>query len=232
MLKNLLLSSLNLKDQELGIYLVHLERATERLPLIEELKQKLDLTFIDFPSADGNKLIEEGHPDGSVEYEGMRCGSGNLGCTISHVNICKDALERNFKYVLVFEDDSMFKKSYEEFENYLITCLELLKKNNINIHLFLLGNTSHLKFNPLTYFLAQIFEFYGTNALLMSREFMELLLLEHEKTFKDGKVRSADDLYSKTIQHNSLNAFGCLDSEYFFEQKKNSYSYIAEGIRK
>lgn len=232
MLKDLLISLLNIKEEELGIYLVHLERAVERLPQIEELKQKLGITFIDFPSVDGKKLIEEGHPDNSVEYEGMRCGAGNLGCTISHVNICKDALERKFKYVLVFEDDSLFKKSYDEFEMYLRTCFHLLKVNNIPIHLFLLGNTSHLQFHPLTEFLAQIFEFYGTNALLMNEEFMKLLCIEHEKTFKDGKVRSADDLYSKTIQNNSLYAFGCLDSEYFFQQKKNSYSYIVEGIRK
>ena len=232
MLQKLLFSLLDLKEEELGIYLVHLERATERLPLIDELKNKLGLTFIDFPSADGKKLIEEGHPDGSVEYEGMHCGAGNLGCTISHVNICKDALQKGFKYVLVFEDDSIFKQSYEEFVIYLTTCFQLLKANSIDIHLFLLGNTSHLNFHPLTRFLAQIFEFYGTNALLMSRRYMELLLVEHEKTFKDGKVRSADDLYSKTVQNNSLNCFACLESEYFFEQKKKAYSYIVEGIRK
>jgi GR25 family glycosyltransferase involved in LPS biosynthesis len=232
MLKDLLVSLLNINPDELGVYLIHLERATERLPQIKELKQQLGLTFIDFPSADGKKLIEEGHLDWSVEYEGMHCGAGNLGCTISHVNICKDALQKKFKYVMIFEDDSILKKSYEELEMYLSISLNLLKENSIKFDLFLLGNTSHLKYNPITHFLAQIFEFYGTNALLMNEVFVNSILIEHEKTFKDGKVRSADDLYSKTIQSNNFLAFGCLVSEYFFEQKKNSYSYIVEGIRK
>jgi len=66
----------------------------------------------------------------------------------------------------------------------------------------------------------------------MNEKFIKTLLFEHYKTFKEGKIRSADDLYSNTIQNNNLLAFGCIHSEYFFEQLKGIYSYIVEGIRK
>ena len=219
-------------NKKIGIYMIHLERAIERIPLINNLKEKLQVEFLDFKSADGQQLMDEGHPDGSVEYPGLRCGAGNLGCTITHVNICKDALEKAFEYVVVFEDDCIFNRSYKEFIEYFSTSIELLKINNIKYDLFLLGNNSHLQFNPVTSFLTQVFEFYGTHALIMNKNFAKTLLIEHDKTFKDGKVRSADDLYSKTIQNNNLLAFGCLHAEYFFEQQKGLHSYIADCVRK
>jgi GR25 family glycosyltransferase involved in LPS biosynthesis len=230
--KQILHQILKIDDKKLCIYMIHLERALERVPLINKLKEQLNIEFIEYKSVDGEQLIKEGHPDGSVEYPGLKCGAGNLGCTISHVNICKDALEKGYEYVVIFEDDCIFNRSYKDFIEYLSISIELLKINSINFDLFLLGNNSHLKFNPVSSFLSQVFEFYGTHAVLINKKFMESLLIEHDKTFKAGKVRSADDLYSKTIQNNNLLAFGCIHPEYFLEQQKGIHSYIAGYIRK
>jgi GR25 family glycosyltransferase involved in LPS biosynthesis len=223
----------NMPDNvKIGCYIIHLERATERELFINKLKEQLNIEFIDFKSADGEELIKEGHPCKSVEFDNMLCGAGNLGCTISHVNICKDAISKNFDYIIIFEDDCIFKRSIEELTEYLITTNHILKYNNFEWDLFLLGNNAHLDFIPLTNFLTLIKDFYGTHALIMTNRFANLLLLEHDKTFCEGKVKSADGLYSNTIKsNNQLLAVGSFDAEYFFEQKKGIHSYIVGGLR-
>lgn len=41
-------------------------------------------------------------------WPGVVNDDGNLGCTLSHVSIMKDAKENNYKRILIFEDDVLF----------------------------------------------------------------------------------------------------------------------------
>lgn len=51
-------------------------------------------------------------------------GQGILGCTMSHLKALKLAKERNYKNVLILEDDFQFTITKEEFENQLTTLFE------------------------------------------------------------------------------------------------------------
>ena len=47
------------------------------------------------------------------------CNQSQVGCNISHLNVLKLARERNYKNILILEDDFTFIVSKEEFENQL-----------------------------------------------------------------------------------------------------------------
>jgi GR25 family glycosyltransferase involved in LPS biosynthesis len=66
------------------------------------------------------------HPDG-----------GERGCFDSHVSICKDACEKGFRRIIIFEDDILVTSSYSEKEiKYIIRVLKRLP----NWDLFFLGS--------------------------------------------------------------------------------------------
>ena len=52
-------------------------------------------------------------------------GFGILGCGLSHVQVLKIAKQRNYKNILIFEDDFTFIVSKEEFENNLTNFFNL-----------------------------------------------------------------------------------------------------------
>ena len=45
-------------DTKLGIYMIHLSKATERLPIIKSLEKKLNITLPIFEAKDGYELIK------------------------------------------------------------------------------------------------------------------------------------------------------------------------------
>ena len=54
---------------------------------------------------------------------------GSLGCLLSHYNIIKLSKKRNYKRVLILEDDAIFKNDYlNNFRNAIKQCV----RNNIN----------------------------------------------------------------------------------------------------
>lgn len=62
--------------------------------------------------------------------------NGNLGCTLSHYNVIKDAKDNNYERILIFEDDVLFlDNDVSLIEN------TLDQLNNINYDIFYLGAT-------------------------------------------------------------------------------------------
>lgn len=71
------------------------------------------------------ELTDYGLMDKSERYEAIYTPhSGIVGCGYSHLNVLKLAKERNYKNVLILEDDFMFIVSKEEFEESLQSFFE------------------------------------------------------------------------------------------------------------
>jgi hypothetical protein len=158
-------------------------------------------------------------------------GEGDVGCTVSHAWVCRDALKKNLDYAVVFEDDCVSNRDLEEIISYLNICKSYFDVTQESWDLFLLGNNAHLDFEIKTPFLAKVRDFYGTHAVIMSRNFMIALLEIFDEAHSRGRVHSADGLYSTVLKTKGLPAYGCLSCEHFFEQKKGLYSYIVEKVR-
>jgi len=211
----------------IGYYMIHLPRSTERIPVINELQYKLNASIPLFDAADGVELVKAGHP--------QRCGHsigtvasrspGDIGCTVSHVNIARDCLAKGYEYAVVFEDDCEFNKTLEE----LSTILDIAKGNQWD--LFLLGASAYLDHKPINNSLSTVKSFYGTHSLIMNKTFMENLICIYTSACEKGLVYAADGLYSIVCKETDIKAVGFRGHNLYFKQRAGMYSYILNRVR-
>jgi glycosyl transferase family 25 len=220
-------------DTKVGFFMIHLDKAKERMAMISELSEKLHTTIPIFPAVDGYKLLEEGHPTACAHRNGNGTrGAGDIGCTVSHVRICKEGLKRGLEYGVVFEDDCVLNQSYENLIYYIENSKHIFDTANISWDLFLLGNNAHINnFRQISPLHVKVNDFYGTTAYIMNKKFMQEISDLYDNTLAKGQIHSADGLFSAVLQTNYVNAYACIQAEHFFIQKKGAYSYVIEGVR-
>lgn len=209
------------------IYMIHLERAVERLSLITNLECNLKTNLHTFPAADGHKLIQDGHPT-TCQQRGPPAyrGAGDIGCTVSHVNICRDALLKGYDYIVIFEDDCEFITDVNTLHRYLKEFINL----NLEWDLFLLGWDPQVYSNISNNF-SKVSRFNCTHAVILNKTFMQNLVRTYDKYYNNNTALSIDTTYSNVIEENNLNAYGFSASYGFFIQKQGIYSYIVERVR-
>ena len=98
------------------IYLISLKRSTDRHPVIKNTLKGLDYSIswaVDGRDLNVNDLQKRGlyhfHLTKLLKKRvGISAGGlsmGHLGCALSHVNVYKDILKKDYKNALIFEDD-------------------------------------------------------------------------------------------------------------------------------
>lgn len=215
------------KTKNIEIYTIHLERATERLSLITNLESNLKTKLHTFSAADGYKLIQDGHPT-TCQQRGPPAyrGAGDIGCTVSHVNICRDALLKGYDYIVIFEDDCEFITDINTLHTYLKEFINL----KLEWDLFLLG------WDPVTHSnisnnFSKVSRFNCTHAVILNKTFMQKLVSTYDKYYHNNTTLSIDTTYSNVIEENNLNTYGFKNNNGFFIQKQGIYSYIVEKVR-
>ena len=216
------------KTQNIGYYIIHLEKATERLATINKLQNDLNTPITIFPAADGYEMVKNGHPT-TCQQRGFphTRGAGCIGCTISHINICKEALAKNQEYTVIFEDDCMFNSTLESLQHTMNQFASL----QLPFDLFTLGY-SPISASPVndSVFL-KINSFNGTYGCLLSRTFMKKLVDLYEEYYNNNTTLSIDTMYSNVIKQYNMNAYGITKSLTYFVHNDGMYSYVLEGIR-
>jgi GR25 family glycosyltransferase involved in LPS biosynthesis len=92
------------------IYVLNLKRRPDRWKNIKSKLTKLKINFERFNAVDGEKL------DIDYDFSNFKPGKGMLenkyayACLLSHFEIIKDAKEKNYKRILIFEDDVLISK--------------------------------------------------------------------------------------------------------------------------
>uniref|UniRef100_A0A6C0KNR8 Glycosyl transferase family 25 domain-containing protein n=1 Tax=viral metagenome TaxID=1070528 RepID=A0A6C0KNR8_9ZZZZ len=211
-----------------GIYMIHLPRAVERVPFIESLERDLRTPLPIFEAADGYKLVEQGHPT-TCQQRGppFTRGAGCIGCTVSHINICKDALSKNYEYAIIFEDDCEFKSDVTS----LYSEINTFRNLGLSWDVFLLGWDPQVScIVPNTPY-SKVSFFHETHACVISKRFMNLLIETYNEYIRNHTTLSIDTMYSNVIQKHDLNAYGCTDNRRFFAQRSGIYSYVVECVR-
>jgi glycosyl transferase family 25 len=67
----------------------------------------------------------------SERFDAIKGNPGGIGCGLSHIEILKLAKERNYKNILILEDDFQFIVSKEDFEEQLCLFFENVKEYDI-----------------------------------------------------------------------------------------------------
>ncbi|VDN59376.1 unnamed protein product [Dracunculus medinensis] len=102
------------------IYLINLERRSERLQKMKEILKLLGIEYTIWKATDGSNLLSEdlyknisflpGYEDPYYKRP-MKTGEVGfyfIGCFLSHYRIWRDIIENSLKRVIVFEDDLRF----------------------------------------------------------------------------------------------------------------------------
>jgi GR25 family glycosyltransferase involved in LPS biosynthesis len=215
------------KTGNIGYYIIHLDKAIERLPFIEKLQGQLNTNLNVFKAADGYELIKSGHPI-ICQQRGHPAtrGAGDIGCSVSHINICKDAISKKYDYIVIFEDDCIFKTDL----NTLNSSLEEFIKSNIQWDIFLLGSDILKSDNTGIRGISKIYDFNCTHACILKSTFINELIKTYDEYYTNNVTLSIDTTYSNILKSGYLSAYGFNDSRYF-SQQSGLFSYVIERIR-
>ena len=99
------------------VFVINLDKDTERLKKISKDLEKYDINFIRFPAIVGNDIKSDNK---ITPFCNSMCTSGIKGCGLSHLKIWKMIIDQNLQNALILEDDSEFCNNfYEKFENFM-----------------------------------------------------------------------------------------------------------------
>ena len=85
------------------VYVINLDRRADRMDQATAEMEKYGIEFERFSGVDGSTLHDA--PD-TVKYD--------MACSMSHMNVLKDAKQRQFNVICVFEDDAELSEDFNE----------------------------------------------------------------------------------------------------------------------
>jgi len=124
------------------IYVINLDHRTDRLKEVNSLLKKYNINF----KRQSGVFLKEKYPD-VLNNTTNTSSLGHLGCVLSHVNCCVDALNNNYDKILVLEDDINFIPEHINSINYDKLFEEV---NNVDWGLFYLGGTYNDKLHKVS----------------------------------------------------------------------------------
>jgi GR25 family glycosyltransferase involved in LPS biosynthesis len=215
--------------EKIGIYVIHLEKAVERIPLMEETfgNLRVNPTYID--GVNGNDIVKNGHP--TISINGNKHSNGMIGATCSHVKVCRKGLEEGKEIIIIFEDDLIFKKTFEEFSGALLQTNNIFNTYSIKYDMFILGALGYPSFFPNNIGISSIFAFDGCHAVLMTRKAAKAYIDSYYNSLSNKNVEAPDGIYTDILR-NGVIGFGFTDAKLFFDQKQDGmWSYVGNHLK-
>lgn len=109
-----------------NVYLINMDKDIDRLNKVKKECDIVDIKFERFPGikiTDLSKNILDKYIPKKVQKYGT---NGMMGCGLSHLFLWQDALNKNYKNILVLEDDVFFT---DDFNEYFKNVIEELPKD-------------------------------------------------------------------------------------------------------
>ena len=114
-------------------YVINLDSRKDKLESIDKDLKKNNLEYERFSACDGKKLDIYSNDIAKYFDKNNKLTPGQIGCALSHIKIWEKAIENNYKYTLVLEDDAIIP---ENFNNKLVDIFNDIPEN---WHMILLG---------------------------------------------------------------------------------------------
>ena len=109
-----------------NVYLINMDNDDDRLKKVTKECDKVNIKFERFPGLKVSDLSQN-ILDKYIPEEIQKYGTnGMIGCGLSHLFIWQDAIQKNYKNILVLEDDVHFT---DDFNEYLEHVMEELPKD-------------------------------------------------------------------------------------------------------
>lgn len=225
----------DVSSSKVRIEVVHLERATERLPLLESLRKALDTPLTVRPAADGRDLIAAGHPIACASGTAKSRSPGELGCLVSHVEAARAALADGIEYLVVFEDDCVPTSTFslgraQAWLAHAKTFRTKFQPAGAG-DLLLLSTGGCYAEKALTPHISATNHFNCTHAYVIGRTMMEHLVGSYEHLKKKGQMFPVDGLFGLLLRAKHRWALKPRVDSLLFEQYPKAVSYVlGDGV--
>lgn len=97
----MLLSGALLKSSTITAFFINLDRDKTRREMMED-----ELARVGIVAERQSAIVGRGVPDFLQSYYGAKLSDGEVGCSASHLVLCKTLLDRSLPFALIFEDDA------------------------------------------------------------------------------------------------------------------------------
>jgi GR25 family glycosyltransferase involved in LPS biosynthesis len=149
------------------IFVINLEERKDRLESVTKELGDLQWERYNAVRPDFNEIPHWFRPE---ETPGYRRGA--YGCMMSHYNIIKIAKERNYKRVLILEDDTGLKNSMD----ILYKAVEQLNSKNLKWGLLYLSGTHRERCVKIDENVVKIVKSYTTNSYIVDSSVYDMIL--------------------------------------------------------
>jgi len=101
-----------------NVYIINMEKDTERLNNMIKKCKKLDINFEKMTGIDINKLSKKEKNENINNIFQLYATKSAIGCSLTHKKIYKDIINKKYKNALILEDDIYFTDDfYKVLEN-------------------------------------------------------------------------------------------------------------------
>jgi hypothetical protein len=222
------------------VEVIHLPSAVERQPLIAELLAALGpgatVREAAVPPPDAPRtcalFIGEAEEAGGLKNDMPLRTPGELGCLLSHVTACREALAAGAEVLALFEDDCRASASLTASLTDLRDWLRTVAKSAAAFGLppqpeiLLLGTMGAYFALPWTPEAKLVERFNGSHALVLTRPFMEKVVAAYEMLLSRGLTAPVDGLYSALLRAERRWAICPIEDTAFFAQDRSIPSYV------
>ena len=137
-----------IKEDTYQTYLINLDRATERLKVMEQEFEKNNVTYERIAAVDAKKLTDDLYLiDNKYDRDFV---PGEIGCYLSHVKALETFLSSDNQFAVILEDDAIFDPQYKySIEKAIDTYNDLSKKHQWDVLKIYNGKRRHIKVKDL-----------------------------------------------------------------------------------
>ena len=215
-------------------YVIHLESATTREPLIQTLKTAMDLSFNIFQACTGAEwwqTMPRQHP-----WRFDTITQGMMGCAQSHLDVLRiidgghaynigepkcsiedgEFIRTDDMLAYIFEDDATLVKPVEV----LNTFLHSIDKAHIEWDVILLGANDYVLSESIEDHpeVSVVKRFWGTHAMLVKRSIVPKVRKVFYNAIRNGIFLPLDWLYNESIKNEGLRVVGPTNPREFIIQ--------------
>lgn len=187
-------------------YIIHLQSATDREPLIFALKRDISWNLTVFDASNGSEWVSDPAISKKHPWTRQPVSRGVLGCCKSHLDILTQASNAEIA-VSIFEDDCVINATKKDIDIFL-------HRAPPSWDILLLGANEYVESKRTNYGGAgaphyiRVNRFWGTHALLLRPRAVEAVLRTFRETQAEGFFMPADWLYNEAIRRYSLACYG------------------------
>lgn len=217
-----------------GVIMIHLRRATERVPLIKALEAAINTPLEVRDAIDGNSLIVRGHPIECGIHPGLNRTAGEIGCAASHLEAYEKALASKLSHLIVFEDDCAMAPGFDlaAVSNYLRRAKHFAGQFGLERmdDFLLLSTCGCYNWRPLTRGVKVTDHFNGSHAYVIGRPMMEKVVAFYKGLAAEKKTAPIDGVLPILLRQERRWAFCPEQDTHFFEQNRAIPSYtVSDG---